>query len=357
LHPMSIGKMIFTNNSEINNNVVSINSLGKNRIKIVLNTATAANKLVQSNYFITKNIDVYIPQFMVRRQGIIKGVDTQFTESEIKQCISPMSNEVIQVLEVKRFTRKQKINEQTIFIPTQTVLVSFEGQQLPKYICIHKVCCAVEPYVQKVVQCFKCLRYGHIQSQCRSKPRCSKCLEEHLSNSCTNVNTSPLCLNCKGNHQSTDRNNCPEFSKQKSIKVVMGNNNLSYREAVESFNSSFSGITQISKNQVPFKNNIQSFPPLNSPKRKRREETNVATENIILQQKQITKALPSSSGNGTCINPQTITSSSELISTLVAKIAQEVLNIVKNSQNSNFNLEAVLKKQIENIFSSHTPWI
>lgn len=71
---------------------------------------------------------------------------------------------------------------------------------------------------------------GHIIKQCRSAARCLKCGLGHKSDTCEDV-VPKNCLNCKGNHLTTQLTLCPEFQRQKRIKNTMAQVNLSYSEA------------------------------------------------------------------------------------------------------------------------------
>nr|CAH7729116.1 unnamed protein product [Callosobruchus chinensis] len=54
----------------------------------------------------------------------------------------------------------------------------------------------VSNYIQKVILCHNCMRYGHLGKQCKGKPRCAKCKEEHPSNACPNPENEPKCFYC-----------------------------------------------------------------------------------------------------------------------------------------------------------------
>src|SRR5436190_465563 len=70
------------------------------------------------------------------------------------------------------FTDNRLIYEQS-----KTVLITFDGQTLSLSISIFSVMfsLSVHPYIARVTQCHACFRFGHVQSACKSRPRCIRC--------------------------------------------------------------------------------------------------------------------------------------------------------------------------------------
>ncbi|EXU95360.1 zinc knuckle domain protein [Metarhizium robertsii] len=53
-------------------------------------------------------------------------------------------------------------------------------------------------------QCFNCLGYGHIGTQCKATMRCGYCAQEHVSRECptkSDKSVSKKCANCRGGHE------------------------------------------------------------------------------------------------------------------------------------------------------------
>ncbi|XP_050516208.1 uncharacterized protein LOC126891073 [Diabrotica virgifera virgifera] len=169
-----------------------------------------------------------------------------------------------EVLQVTRLNRRQVDENGTQYIPTKTCVVSFKSQVLPKYITINKVLKEVEPYKQKVLLCFNCLRFGHTGGQCKSKARCDKCQESHNSKDCKKTDLTPKCFNCSGDHFTTNLSACQEFQRQKLIKDAMSSNNISYQDANKQFPSnSYAKVTSINTEQTTNLSCLKTFPPLN----------------------------------------------------------------------------------------------
>jgi len=79
LHPMSTGKMIFDNHIGIRQNIKEISAIGKNKIKIECADGRSANVLLKSKFFTENSYDVYIPQYLMRRRGVVRGVPLEFS--------------------------------------------------------------------------------------------------------------------------------------------------------------------------------------------------------------------------------------------------------------------------------------
>lgn len=199
----------------------------------------------------------YIPKFFVERKGIAKGVDTFFDDEYL---LNEIKTENSNVTSVKRFMRKQTDSEGSLkFIPRQMISVSFLGSTLPKYICINQVRFEVEPFVYPVIQCIKCLRYGHVQQNCKGKERCKNCGETHEKDT---PDCQIKCIYCKNSDHNSTSKNCPEFIQQKKIKENMANLNISFNEAKQMQNNSYYNVT--TQNKFQALDDVREYPPLPS---------------------------------------------------------------------------------------------
>lgn len=263
LHPMSIGKMIFEKHIGMQQCIKNISSVGKNKIKIECIDPNTANVLLKSKYFADNDYEVYIPQYLARRRGVVRGVPLDFTVEFLKDKIEfprqifnfpgDKNNTNFEILDIQRLQRRV-FNEQTktaSYKDTQSLIISFKGQKLPNYVKIFGVNCLVEPFIQKVLQCRNCLRFGHTAKACNGKTRCDRCGENHSKNECNSENP-PVCLHCKGDHFTSEITKCKEFARQKTIKLLMGNENLSFKDASKLCDEkSFSGILSLNHNDKP----------------------------------------------------------------------------------------------------------
>lgn len=228
IHPISFGN--FLKNQSYKNIVNgSVKRIGRNRISLAFNNFKEANNFLNDSKLIQFHYKAFIPSFNVVRMGVIKGVPTDWSLDEVKNNINvPVGCGC--VLRIRRLNYKAIVDGSPLWKPSQTVVVTFDGQILPKriFMCFNSL--PVDLYVYPTVQCFNCCRYGHTQTQCRSKPRCYKCGENHSGSSCTVEEDSVTCCLCSGHHFAISKY-CPEFERQKRIKLSMAQSCISYPEA------------------------------------------------------------------------------------------------------------------------------
>lgn len=149
LHPMHVGHIL---HKKLNvQNITSIEKVGLNRVKVGLKTPLDANKLISNPLLNAENLKAYIPNNLLLTKGLLRFVDTSFDDEYLKNNIE--SN--FKILDINRLKRRVTSPEgKSCFVPRQLVVLTFEGNILPKEVIINSVICPVEPYVQRVIQCF-----------------------------------------------------------------------------------------------------------------------------------------------------------------------------------------------------------
>lgn len=238
LHPMVVGHIL---HRKLNiPNILKIEKVGRNRVRVELKSIKDANNLVNNPHLRTENLKAFIPKNLLERKGIVRYVDTVFDDKYLfENIMSPY-----RITEVSRFKRKiVSTDGETHLVPKQTILLTFEGNVLPKVIYINYVACVVEPYVQRVVQCYKCLRYGHVAKQCNSTStlciNCSK--NKDPEHECRDPQDR-FCLFCKNNNHKSISKICPKYEEQAKIKKIMAENNLTFLESRNNLKNSYSSV-------------------------------------------------------------------------------------------------------------------
>lgn len=258
LHPLRISEKLYNlGGDEICISYLEI--VGRNRVQVFCKSAFAANTLVVNPVFDQNNLIAYVPSYLTEKKGLIRGVDTSFSEEELLNIIE--SN--INIKSVKRRYKNVLDKEgKTIKVPRQQVVITFDKLELPQYIYIYKLRHDVEVWYSPVSQCFDCLNYGHTSNQCKGKKRCKICSEflPEGKNKCDSC--SVFCMHCKTDSHSTTNKTCPMFLIQKRTKEAMANLNVSFKEAEKIIDRpSYSSL--VSKNKfAPLMLSQTEFPSL-----------------------------------------------------------------------------------------------
>lgn len=121
---------------------------------------------------------------------------------------------------------------------TDTVILTFDGLDLPEKIHIGYTKVNVRAYIPNPMRCFTCHRYGHTTPSCRGKRTCGQCGEpDHVAADCTSPTN--FCVNCgegQSPHTVFDRT-CPTLLKEREIMNLKVKNRLSFREARDAYES------------------------------------------------------------------------------------------------------------------------
>ncbi|KAL0892980.1 hypothetical protein ABMA27_014648 [Loxostege sticticalis] len=220
VHPVTFGFFLKKNGIK---NIIdgSLKKIGRNH----------ANSFIDCGALKVNNYKAFIPTFNVTRMGVVRGVPTEWSEEDIVNNISvPIG--CGKILKARRLKRKTIINGTAQFNPIETVVLTFDGQVLPKrvFLCFNSL--PVDLYIYPTIQCYHCCRYGHVKNQCRSTPRCYKCGLGHSGESCSVEEESITCCLCSGPHMANSKA-CPEFTRQRNIKESMAKNCITYAEALK----------------------------------------------------------------------------------------------------------------------------
>ncbi|KAG5874546.1 hypothetical protein JTB14_026846 [Gonioctena quinquepunctata] len=152
---------------------------GINKLGIQFCTPESANKFVNNESLKNRGYIMYIPQNCVTCKGIIRNVSKYLSIDRIKA----VTQSPFQILDAKRLNRRVVKEDKTVeYVTTSTLLVTFEGVILPRYVTMSYLSMPVIPYIQPVMQCFSCLEFGHTERQCRStNSKCHNCSTAHES--------------------------------------------------------------------------------------------------------------------------------------------------------------------------------
>lgn len=222
-----------------------VKKVGRNKISVEFRTFADANNFLDNPILTMSKYEVTIPTYNITKMGIVRQVPVDLSMEEFANSLS-VPNFCGEVLKARRLNRKT-INEGVVtWVPTQTVVLTFHSQILPSKVYSFHTSLAVEAYQYPTIQCLSCCRFGHIKAQCRSSPRCFKCSQPHTGDSCDVIEGKATCLHCSGQHFASSKT-CPEQGRQRSIKLLMSQEGISYEEASNRFprvNRSYAEVAQ-----------------------------------------------------------------------------------------------------------------
>ncbi|KAG5896613.1 hypothetical protein JTB14_009524 [Gonioctena quinquepunctata] len=261
---LRVGKLFHSNK---NYNPDIIEKRGRNRLLLTFKKLEEANKLLDDEHFLkSNNFKASIPYNAITSKVIIKDIETTFSEEELKDNIKTIGNKkVIHVRRLKKKSTPSGDEGGIQYIDIPVILVTFRGKFAPEKVFIYSCAFETQNYYSPVIQCHNCMRYGHTKAQCKGSVRCPVCAEKEKC-----LITKLSCLFCKGNHLTNEPNVnfrarvCPEFLRQKRIKEIIGERNISFFDAANMLDPKNKGDKGDGKTQYQF--NINNYPPLTENK-------------------------------------------------------------------------------------------
>lgn len=253
---LKVGDILYRR-MKVGGEVTETKKIGRNRIIAICSNVQTANMLVE-NEELKKEHEVFIPFSFISRAVVIRNVDVEYNEEELKDEID---SGTYKILSMKRMKRRMFKDGNITFGDSESVKVFFEGSQVPAAVRLWGVRLACEPFMPPLIQCYRCLRYNHTTNQCKGKRVCKTCGSKDEPHECSLTES---CINCKGAHKA-DSVECPEKKRQKTIKEMMAFQNLSFMEAMAMLpryneRDNFSVVTS-NRFQI-FENMNENFPGL-----------------------------------------------------------------------------------------------
>lgn len=116
----------------------------------------------------------------------MRGVSKDMSDEELKENIEIIDcGKHICVVSVQRLMRKVVKDDKSVSrVPTESVVITVRGVELPKFLSIHKVIYRIDPFVPRTIQCYNCCsRQVRIQFFCPFDPETRKEFELSRGNS------------------------------------------------------------------------------------------------------------------------------------------------------------------------------
>lgn len=226
LHPTTVGRLLC---KKYLGKIKNVKSIGINRVKFFTSDRDTANDIVKDPFFKTHNLRFLVPAYRLSRQALIRGVSLELTDDEI---LSELKIDHPNLVDAERLNRRQSKDFNSKLVPSQTILLTFSGQTLPNRVILCSVIHEISTYVPPVKICFKCYRFGHINTICKGIDICERCGKAAHSDSetCPRKDLDPHCVNCQQNHSSKNKI-CPEWNLQLKIRTLAATHNISIVDA------------------------------------------------------------------------------------------------------------------------------
>ncbi|XP_023935559.2 uncharacterized protein LOC112044065 [Bicyclus anynana] len=205
-------------------NVMKIKYKSPYKLIIRFSEKHNAQKLVNLKKLEELNIRAQFTTDSLLSYGIIKGVDLDTSEKELLESLSCDYD----IISAKRLRR---VNNEGKWVESESVRLCFNNPTAPLYINAYGCRFDVERYEFPVTQCSGCWKFNHVRKFCNlNKSICPKCTEYHDNCEIKEFK----CVNCKGPHMALDKS-CPFFIKEKEIRQIMSQRNVTYKVGLELF--------------------------------------------------------------------------------------------------------------------------
>uniref|UniRef100_A0A8D8YRA4 CCHC-type domain-containing protein n=1 Tax=Cacopsylla melanoneura TaxID=428564 RepID=A0A8D8YRA4_9HEMI len=250
-----VGMMIHDTVSE-KKDVYHVVRLNRSKLLVTCSSAKTANEIVKAEK-IRHCYDPFIPYNYVNRVGIIRDIDEEFDDEQLREAVDAKQFKVVSVQRLNR----RVVDDQNVvkYVKSRSVKIVFEGKEIPSHVYLYYCRIECEPFIQKVVQCFKCAKFGHTTKFCRNHSLCKQCFVVLENNHVCSESNQVKCVNCGGLHKPRD-DSCPELARQKNIKMLMSTRCMLFQEADKVVPANKSTYSVRVNNSFSVLNELSHFP-------------------------------------------------------------------------------------------------
>ncbi len=202
--------------SQMKNNFPNIHGIEKLKsqgIRILCSTEEEAEQLCKLNWDKAYNgLRVHQPKYGIMIPGVPKEMinPNELKNPEIAKQLEEQNKEKgIQIIEMKTLRRKLKDNTQHYSLVAFFTNPDTADQCIKWGFYIDHQWFYPEKYTPQfqLIQCYKCQKFGHHATKCRSPDEvCAKCSEHHSTSQCHSE--AHKCTSCKGEHPAWHQD-CP----------------------------------------------------------------------------------------------------------------------------------------------------
>lgn len=200
LHPIIVGSEL--HKAKIAS-IKCITSSGPEKNAIMFESGKLANEFVDVGIKSLKySWKAIIPNASVFKVGVVRKLPLDFSEDLFWQGLDAESRNLIDRVEfMKKRTNSVVNGEKRVRFDNIGTIKVFARDNLPTVIHLFGTPKDVDKFILKAKRCFRCQRYGHVNTNCGHNIRCLRCGEYHKSEGCNN---NIKCANCGGRHLASD---------------------------------------------------------------------------------------------------------------------------------------------------------
>lgn len=211
-----------------------IKKISRREIKVIFHDRNSANGFIKSNFPNELKLKAYLPKYNIEKTGIIFDINYHYDENQIMEHLES----TVPIVSIYRCLKRKIENGKKTkeWIKSNTVKVTFRSQVLPDEVTFGFSKRKVKQFVPNVIQCFKCLRFGHIIKNCKQgNNNCKNCGTQHDTTTENSCQKKMKCFHCHSHDHDALNRECPEYLRNQLIKETMIFKNMTYYEANDEF--------------------------------------------------------------------------------------------------------------------------
>ena len=206
-------------------------------LDIHLENAEDSARLLRCTTFCDLAVTVEPHSTLNFSKGVVKSNEFRFVDADEMETI-PGVKKAVPIL---AFRDGEKVK-------TGTWILTFDSLVCPEYINVCWLRVQVNAFIPKPLRCFKCQRFGHMGSKCKSKiDRCMQCAapEKH-----TNCKLAKKCSNCLEAHSASDKN-CQVYKETQLILRHQAENGGTFASSRRILFPSGTTYSRVARRQSP----------------------------------------------------------------------------------------------------------
>jgi hypothetical protein len=215
----------------------------KKHLVIELKSAASMGSVLEITELGRWRVKCHQPISHVTSYGVIHPVGLETSLEEIQESLNLRQDQ--QGIKPFRLVKYRDGN----VTETRNIKLVFPTMNRPSYIYLESQRFKVDPYVDRLRQCYQCQGFGHIAKNCFSKKlKCVVCAGEHQLKDCPKEKI--CCANCGGNH-SASYGGCQKMKDAQRVEQLKAFQNVTHQEAITLMRDAYKKSEDPDQTNVP----------------------------------------------------------------------------------------------------------